>query len=94
MPVQLTGDLPFEPSDEDEKPVAPDCVHEDDREHWEELEVLVRLHDKWVSQLGQAHRGLALQIGQSTIVNAAQQCTCLCTKGLTMQHTLCFKCYI
>ena len=48
--MQLTGELPFEPSDEDEKPVAPDYVHGDDKERWEEYEAILRLQNKWVSQ--------------------------------------------
>lgn len=47
--MQLTGELPFEPSDADAKPVAPDYVHEDDEEDWEELEAIINLQDKWVS---------------------------------------------
>ena len=48
--MQLTGELPFEPRDEDEKPVAPDCVHEEDKKRWEEYEAILRLQHKWVSQ--------------------------------------------
>ena len=48
--MQLTGELPFEPSDEDEMPVAPDYVHEEDKKRWEEYEAILRLQHKWVSQ--------------------------------------------
>ena len=47
--LQLTGELPFQPCPEDERPVAPDYVPEDKRQRWEEYEAISRLHESYVS---------------------------------------------
>ena len=47
--LQLTGNLPFLPSPEDEQYVAPDYVPEDRRQRWEEFEAILRLHEAYVS---------------------------------------------
>lgn len=47
----MTGEVPFDPEDTDEQPVAPDHVHEDDKEDWEAMEGIIRLQHKWVLDL-------------------------------------------
>ena len=48
----LTGELPFEPTEEQEEEtegLAPESVPEEYKETWEEYEAMRRLHNDWVS---------------------------------------------
>ena len=49
MHMQLTGELPFEPSLTDERPIAPDWVPAENRERWEDYEAMLSPLDTWVS---------------------------------------------
>lgn len=57
MHVQMTGELPFEPKDTDEQPVAPAYVpaaNAANKADWEECEAILRLQRQYVSHAYQA----------------------------------------
>lgn len=47
--MQLTGELPFEPSPTDERPIAPDWIPAENKERWEDYEAMLSPLDTWVS---------------------------------------------